>query len=44
MDHIPDVEHVRKAHEFELRDSTGQTVKFGELMNENGKTVVIFIR
>ncbi len=44
MDHIPDVEHVRKAYEFELRDSTGQTVKFGELMNENGKTVVIFIR
>ncbi|KAI0706090.1 hypothetical protein BC835DRAFT_1312193 [Cytidiella melzeri] len=44
MDHIPDAESVRKAYELELLDSTGQKVKFGTLIGDTGRTVVVFIR
>ncbi|KAI0095068.1 hypothetical protein BDY19DRAFT_916123 [Irpex rosettiformis] len=44
MDETPSIDDVRKAYELELLDSTGQKVKFGSLIDDTGKTVVVFIR
>lgn len=44
MNELPDNEHLQQARELFVYDASGQKVRFGDLLNTNGKTIVIFIR
>ena len=44
MDQLPDDESMKQAREMIVYDATGQKVTFGDVLNGNGKTIVVFIR